>query len=320
MATVIRCGVNTREYLKPFKVQGQSNTPRFYAGTGLSFQLTILDGSSAIRDVADIDDLWVSVFANTRTGLAYMEKEISGGALDNTTDATTWNDGTKQHAVVEFTASETELPISSGNTADFFLVVHGHTTDGEPVTFGWTTLTAVKDNVSDESIGGVVQAGTLIPMGAVYDGSGNYTLTGLTSGVYYQWTKGANDSTLVNTPETLSSTGVFSATGTSVTLTGTPSAAITCVVRQEYYPPLPTLDSRFVQASGDTMTGALTFAANIAIQPVNNSGAVFYLGTNVRVAYDGLQVKFADSTWHKMLAVKVGDQYVLDVEQTATTV
>lgn len=68
-------------------------------------------------------------------------------------------------------------------------------------------------------------------LGPAYDGSGNYTLTGLTASSSYQYTDAANDTGLVNGTETLPGAAPFTAQGTSVTLTGTPGALVTAIVQ-----------------------------------------------------------------------------------------
>lgn len=70
-------------------------------------------------------------------------------------------------------------------------------------------------------------------IGAVsYSGGGTYTLTGLTVGQNYLFTKGANDTscTVTTTTLVLAASGVFTATGTSVVLAGTPAASVTASV------------------------------------------------------------------------------------------
>ena len=64
-----------------------------------------------------------------------------------------------------------------------------------------------------------------------YDGSGNATVTGLTEGNHYYYLPGGNDLTLVNGTETLTTSGIFTAQGTGVTLTGTPSAVTTATLK-----------------------------------------------------------------------------------------
>jgi hypothetical protein len=89
------------------------------------------------------------------------------------------------------------------------------------------TINATDTGVTNGSV-----SGNLVPNGATYNGSGNYTLTGLTNGSYYYWGKGANDSTCGS----LSSNGNFIESGTTIVLTGTPSAAVTAIVQQVSVP------------------------------------------------------------------------------------
>ena len=73
----------------------------------------------------------------------------------------------------------------------------------------------------------------LVPNAATYDTNGNYVLTGLTLNYGYYWTKNTNDiSLVVNSNNTLATSGAFTATNSSVTLTGTPNATVTASVAQ----------------------------------------------------------------------------------------
>lgn len=314
--TKIRVAVETTSLDTPFKRKGSSKTPAFYAGTGLRFELSIFT-NSVLQSVADVQDLTVSCFAASRSGNPYFERTIAAGAMDNTTTAETWADDTKQHAAVEFTADETELAIDSGqNQKDYFLCVHGHTTDGEPVTFGWTTLRVIRDGVSTDTPG-IVQAGNLVTEGAVYV-AGAYTVSGLSAGYAYRVTFADNEESMANGGETLTSSGIFWAEGTTVVLTsvtGEETGEVTAVVRRESYPTIDEMDARYLRLNGAAnMTGDLTFVANKGLRGVGD----FYLGTNMRVTTAGkLCMKFSDDSWHEIQPAIVGDQYTLDVKQSA---
>lgn len=70
-------------------------------------------------------------------------------------------------------------------------------------------------------------ATNVIPSGAVYDGSGNYTVTGLTTNHQYYWNNGPNDLTGGG----INASGIVSTgVGTTIALTGTSNAAITAVL------------------------------------------------------------------------------------------
>lgn len=112
------------------------------------------------------------------------------------------------------------------------------------------------------------EGANLVPSGAAYDGSGNYTLSGLRSGWVYYFKPNANaDLTLVNGTQTLNSAGQFAAQGTSVTLTGTASKGVQALVgaaAQEYTTP-------FSVTSGTTIR-ACSFDNNNVL---NNSAVAF---------------------------------------------
>ena len=70
---------------------------------------------------------------------------------------------------------------------------------------------------------------SIVPAGADYSGAGAYVLP-VIQGRIYTWTKGNNDTSLVNGIQTLVATGPFTATGATVTLNGADSVGITCLV------------------------------------------------------------------------------------------
>ena len=63
--------------------------------------------------------------------------------------------------------------------------------------------------------------------------SGAYSLSGIISGQSYYWSKGANDTSLVNGSTTLTSSGVFTATTSTTILNGSGTSAITATVRPQ---------------------------------------------------------------------------------------
>lgn len=70
---------------------------------------------------------------------------------------------------------------------------------------------------------------SVVPGGALYSGAGSYVLP-VIIGKTYTWTKGVNDTSLVNGVQTLLATGSFTATGSTVTLNGTIAGSITATV------------------------------------------------------------------------------------------
>jgi hypothetical protein len=82
---------------------------------------------------------------------------------------------------------------------------------------------------------GSIVGGNFVPQGSVYDGSGVCTITGLTAGKTYNYSQGANDTSLDNGAQTLTDTGLFNSYNGTATLHGTPGAAVTATVRGGVY-------------------------------------------------------------------------------------
>ena len=93
---------------------------------------------------------------------------------------------------------------------------------------------ALHINHGQASLGVAVDVGfgsPLIVNAPSYDGSGSYTLSGLTPGASYVWKKSGSDSSLqVDDLTRLTATGIFQATQASVILHGTANAKITASV------------------------------------------------------------------------------------------
>lgn len=251
--TIIRCAIDVTSKT-PFKDVYTGKAPAFWNSTDIQFQLGFFKGSgddAELLDITNFDSVTIEVKAMTdKTGAAYMSKTVNSGELNTSLVVADWNDGSNQHATVDFPYTEADLPMGSEDTVVFWLVVHGVTTD-LPVgkdTFGCSTLTAYEDGIS--GTGQPVQAGNIIPGGAEYDGSGEYTLA-TTTGRTYKWTKGANDTNVVNGTETITTTDtIFIAQGTSITLNGTPSEDVTAVIRLAPYLNADETDARYMQLAG----------------------------------------------------------------------
>ena len=116
--------------------------------------------------------------------------------------------------------------------ASFTLILMDSTTSGGP---NYYYIQAGAGSVQN-LIPGSNQTPQSLP---VYNSTtGDYTLTGLTVGNYYQWTpyqpatatNPSNDVSLINGTTTITSPGVFQATSTSVTLTGQKGTSVTAAV------------------------------------------------------------------------------------------
>ncbi len=224
----IRAQVEARDFGRPF-VTTLGGTPTIPKGVDLRFELFFKHRGEVI-DVANFATLTLSVLAMSRSGAAYMSS--STGTFDNTATQETFDDGTKQHAVFEFSEAETELAATVGGT-EYFLVLRAKDASDIILMEAWTRLRVILDGVPEDST--VVQPGNLVPADAEYDGSGEYELTVLDN-VFYKWTQGANDDSVDNdgVPVTVSDSN-FITTDTLITLIGTPSVAVTAVVRKSPY-------------------------------------------------------------------------------------
>lgn len=234
----IRAVVNVDDFRNPFKLAASGDTPEIPAGVDLRFEFLFVKGSKVsdalIVDTttSDFASMTLNVLAESRTGSAFMSATVA--SFDNTVTAANWNDKSRQHAVVTFTAAETELPATVNGTT-YYLVLQALSGTGKILFEAWTKLKVILDGVPTDSV--VVQPGNLIPSGAVYDGSGHYSLT-VTAGVYYKWTDGgSHDTSLTNisSGDVAVSDSNFIANSTTVILNGTAGATVTAVVRKSPY-------------------------------------------------------------------------------------
>lgn len=197
----------------------------------LGFSVTI----GAVNTLLDLSN-WLTVTftlkdENNRGGQTLMQKSISAAALNLNLSSDNWDAGIDQHAIIRFSAAETNLDLGGAVAKVFYWSVRVSTSDGTTVTAGDGELRLYDDGVSGNPIATPPLGSSLIPAGTLYSGAGAYVLNGLVAGTYYSWEKGANDTDLVNGTQTLTSTGWFLAQGPSVTLHGTASQLITALVR-----------------------------------------------------------------------------------------
>jgi hypothetical protein len=107
----------------------------------------------------------------------------------------------------------------------------GHFALADAIDSGSTIYFTLDGSFPGASNIGSDPAYNLVPQSTNYSGGGTYTLTGLTVGFIYYWSPGlANDTSLVNGSQTLTTAGAFTAQGTTVTLHGTVSAQINAQV------------------------------------------------------------------------------------------
>lgn len=227
----IRCEVQVDDFRNPFTTQTKGRTPAIPAGVDVRFEFLFKSGDEVV-DVANFASVSLKVMAAARTGAPYMDQ--STGTFDTTADQDSFDDLTKQHCAFDFTAAETELPGTVSGT-EYYLVLQALDAGNVVLFEAWTRFVAIRDGLPEEAT--VIQPGNIVPGGATYSGGGEYSLA-VTSGVYYKWTKGANDTSVEN-PDggatvTVSDSN-FLAASTSVMLNGTAGQPVTAIVRKSPY-------------------------------------------------------------------------------------
>ncbi len=265
---IIRCEVDVTSR-DPFRDLFTGVPPQAWWGVGVEFQFGFFKGSGANRTLLDISDFAIvkALVTAGQTSSAPLAIAIAplldtGLTLDEWTDGVSARNGFERaaHAIVSFLGSEFQFDLATATKKAFWLTVHGATDDEptDPDCFGCSTLTVIADALPATE--GAVQAGNLIPALAAYDADGNYTLNDLTINRVYKWSKNANDTSVVNGTETLVATGVITAQGATVTLTGTALALVTATVW-----PNPTLGADDMDARYLRWEKPLAFADGIPL-------------------------------------------------------
>lgn len=204
--------------------------PRAWRGMDLQFEFGFFFDGQWVTP-SNFDSVIVYVKAgDDRGGATLMQKEISAADLDVDLEEEDWNAGTLAHCIVPFTGEETALDLKGEDEREFFMFIYAISNDATPRRIPLGQATFVIEDAGLPVDDAPVFGGTILPVGAAYSGAGAYALS-VTAGQPYHWSKGTNDTNLVNGTETLTSSGTFIAQGASVTLNGTASAQITAVIR-----------------------------------------------------------------------------------------
>lgn len=138
-----------------------ASSPRFANGCAVQFEFGFtfgeLEADGDLVDVGGYSSLTLDIKRNSaRTGLALMTKTVELADLDDTVTKATWEDGTKQHAVFDFTEAESDIFITSTSEL-LWLVVSGITAGGRLVTLAAWVVEAIEDGAGVETPASVVQ-------------------------------------------------------------------------------------------------------------------------------------------------------------------
>lgn len=218
--------------------------PAWYRGDDIEIDIGIgatIGGVDTINtSIANVASITCQLFlAENDTNAALMEKTVSGGSINGALTQEQWVagkglfTGQLQHAAFLFSKIETMISLGGSTTKQFWLRIFATTNSGQNITLNCGTVT-VKDGpvvgtasvpLSDNLIP-LTTGAALVPAGAVYDGTGNYTLNGLTNAKIYYWLKAGNDFSAAG----LTVTGTFTQAGTTLTMHGIPGALVTAQV------------------------------------------------------------------------------------------
>lgn len=101
---------------------GTDRSPESVRGNATRFELGLFDRAGAVHNVSNVESLNLKLQPGQMDSSGVLaDKTIS--VLDNTLDTTTWDNGTKQHAVFELTNAEMNLAMVSGSPRTLWLVV-----------------------------------------------------------------------------------------------------------------------------------------------------------------------------------------------------
>ena len=204
---------------------------------GWAFGDTLVDASiyeSAKIEIMPDDD---------REGAALASKTVVADDMTFNVSLEDWQSAAAQQAVFQFDHNETNFDLGGESSKVFYLVCSIRTQSGEWIVAGYATV-RVYESGTPKDADYPVQGGNVVPLGATYDGSGNYSLT-VTLAKAYNIAFGANESTVTNGNETLTGSGLFTAQANPIVLHGTPNAIVTAVVRGEIYLTADQMDARY---------------------------------------------------------------------------
>lgn len=220
-----------------------NESPEAWKGFALEIQLAFFISDTELMDFSGFTAVTVEIHDND-----YRSRPALASAtctdFDDALTVENWDAQEGYHCRANFSEADMSLDLGAGANSTgkiFWVFIHGLNADGERKALGGTTLQVFDSGISTVAPG-PNQGANLIPGGAVYDGSGNYSVA-VQIDKRYEWTDGGtNDTSIVNGTDTYTTSQVFTAQGSSVTLKGTAGAAVTALLR---YPLFPTVDEMY---------------------------------------------------------------------------
>ena len=219
-------------------------SPQFWNASGVEVQVAFFQGNpyngAGLADVSALTQVYLLIADSQKGANVYVNQAMAGSpGLDTALTLAEWQAGFSVrsgftracHCVFIFESSGFVLLNSTQSNADFWSVLYGNDSTDPTSTdlFGGGNITVLNAGLPAS---GQNQAANIVPVATSYDGSGHYTLTTV-AGTAYIWTKGSNDMSVTNGSNTITDGSVWVASGTTVTLNGTPSVLVTASV---WYP------------------------------------------------------------------------------------
>ena len=112
-------------------------------GNATRMEFGLFDQAGAVLDLADVQSLNLKIQPGRDIAGPLADQTIT--EFDLTLDEATWNDGSKQHAVFEFSNSQMNLQ-TGGESRGFWLVITAILTGGEEVTIYGGAFVIHEDN------------------------------------------------------------------------------------------------------------------------------------------------------------------------------
>jgi len=146
-ARIIRMKLDISSSTGP-KDKATSNTPEIWRGNTTQIQIGIFNGTNVLG-VTDVDSITMQILSDRQSSSYLVEETIAAISLDNTLDADSWADDTKQHAT--FPITNDEMEIGDGNSSDLWIVFVAILTDGSEITLGAGPLKVLADGYTGAS-------------------------------------------------------------------------------------------------------------------------------------------------------------------------
>jgi hypothetical protein len=127
-------------------------TPRVWRRQTAALQIGIFDALNVSVDLTNLAYLRVIMQASQDALTPIWVKQVNAADITKTIPIGDWIAGTAQQASVVLTSSDTDQGLGGNNSADFWIIVEGYTTNGAPLIYGAGVLTIFDPGTSFPAI------------------------------------------------------------------------------------------------------------------------------------------------------------------------